>query len=87
MFKGASEFNGDVSGWNTAAVTNMSRMFEGASAFNGDVSGWNTAAVKDMRSDVEAFPKEYQRSCLLLKDGQPVGLATERLGNYQTYFY
>ena len=48
MFCEASSFNGDVSKWNTAAVTDMSEMFSGASSFNGDVSNWNTAAVVDM---------------------------------------
>jgi surface protein len=48
MFAHASSFNGDVSKWNTAAVTYMIEMFMGASSFNGDVSNWNTAAVRDM---------------------------------------
>jgi surface protein len=48
MFAGASGFNADISGWNTAAVTDMSGMFEGALAFNADISGWNTAAVTGM---------------------------------------
>jgi surface protein len=48
MFQRASAFNGDLSDWNTAAVTNMSYMFQLASAFNGDLSDWNTAAVMNM---------------------------------------
>ena len=44
MFGGASAFNGDISGWNTANITNMTMTFDG-SAFNGDISGWNTAKV------------------------------------------
>ena len=46
MFSGASAFNGDISGWNVSAVTDMNRMFSGA--FNGDISGWNVSAVTDM---------------------------------------
>lgn len=47
MFSDASSFNGDISGWNTAAYTNMRRMFWGAPSFNGDLSGWNIAACTD----------------------------------------
>ena len=48
MFRDCKAFNGDLSGWNTAACTDMSFMFYGASSFNGDVSGWNTAACTNM---------------------------------------
>ena len=48
MFSGASSFNGDISGWDTAQVKNMRYMFLGASSFNGDISGWDTAQVEDM---------------------------------------
>ena len=40
MFDEATAFNGDISSWNTAAVTNMSSMFEGATAFNQNISNW-----------------------------------------------
>ena len=42
--------NPNLSGWNTAAVTNMSSMFYGASLFNQNIGGWNTAAVTNMSS-------------------------------------
>jgi len=45
MFWGASAFNGDLSAWNVAKVTNMSYMFAGASSFNGDLSAWTVANV------------------------------------------
>ena len=48
MFSVASSFNGDISGWNVSAVTNMDKMFLGASAFNGDISSWNVSAVTNM---------------------------------------
>ena len=48
MFYGASSFNGDVSGWNTAQVTSMLRMFRDASSFNQDIGRWNTASVTTM---------------------------------------
>jgi len=49
MFYGASSFNqGDLSKWETSAVTTMKGMFYEASAFNGDISSWDTSAVTDM---------------------------------------
>ena len=38
----------DISNWNTAQVTTMSRMFYSASAFNQDIGSWNTAQVTTM---------------------------------------
>ena len=43
-----SNFDGDISGWNTSNVTNMNRMFL-ASEFNGDISNWNVSSVTNMR--------------------------------------
>ena len=48
MFKQASDFNGDVSKWDTAQVTLMHNMFSQATVFNGDVSEWDTAEVEYM---------------------------------------
>ena len=45
-----TSFNGDISHWDTAAVTDMNSMFFYAQAFNGDISSWNTAAVTSMRA-------------------------------------
>jgi len=50
MFYSASAFNGNISGWNTAAVTDMNTMFSFAAAFNQNIGSWNTAAVTDMNS-------------------------------------
>ena len=49
MFFGASSFNGDISGWNTASVTHMGDMFSGATSFDQNIGNWNTAQVTDMR--------------------------------------
>jgi surface protein len=48
LFFGCTNFNSDISGWNTAAVTDMSYMFTSATAFNQPIGTWNTAAVKYM---------------------------------------
>ena len=42
-----SQFNGDISTWNTPSVTDMSYMFYD-SAFNGDTSTWSILNVTDM---------------------------------------
>jgi len=47
-FGNKSTFNGDISKWNTAQVTNMYAMFSQASAFNQDVGNWNTEKVTNM---------------------------------------
>ena len=43
-----STFNGDISKWNTAQVTDMLSMFSSASAFNQDIGSWNTGKVTNM---------------------------------------
>jgi surface protein len=47
-FGGKSTFNGDISKWNTAKVTDMYYMFYDASAFNHNIGSWNTEKVTDM---------------------------------------
>ena len=42
-----SQFNNDISNWNTSNVTKMSVMFY-KSVFNGDISKWNVSNVTDM---------------------------------------
>ncbi len=43
-----SDFNQDISNWNTGSVTDMSDMFRNAEAFNQDIGNWNTSSVIDM---------------------------------------
>ena len=50
LFQGKTDFNEDISSWNTASVTNMQTMFYNAKAFNQDISSWNTASVTNMQS-------------------------------------
>ena len=49
-----STFDGDISKWNTAKVTDMGYMFISASAFNQDIGSWNTAKVTNMRDMFES---------------------------------
>jgi len=45
-----SDFNANISHWDTSSVTDMSFMLDGASAFNRDIGGWNVSKVIDMSS-------------------------------------
>lgn len=44
-----SNFDGDISNWNTSNVQYTRRMFKN-SKFNGDISKWNTSNVTDMEA-------------------------------------
>jgi surface protein len=50
MFFGASAFNSNIGGWNTALVSDMYDMFDMAAAFNQNIGKWNTASVSTMSS-------------------------------------
>ena len=45
MFEGASNFNGDISTWNTQSATTLARMFKGAANFNAPIGVWNVSNV------------------------------------------
>ena len=49
---------GDISNWNTSAVTDMSNLFESKTTFNDDISAWDVSGVTtmvDMFSSAESF--------------------------------
>lgn len=43
---GATNFNGDLSQWNTSSVLSMLYTFDQAASFESDISGWNTTLVQ-----------------------------------------
>lgn len=47
LFNGCENFNQNINGWNTSAVTNMSGMFNSCLAFNQPLNNWNVSNVVD----------------------------------------
>lgn len=47
LFEGASNYNEDISGWDTSNVTSMKKMFFKADAFNQPIGKWNTGKVSN----------------------------------------
>jgi surface protein len=43
-----NNFNQDISTWDVASVSDMSRMFENSNAFNQPIGNWDTSNVTDM---------------------------------------
>ena len=52
-----TDFNGDISQWNTSNVTDMSFMFYDCESFNQDISTWDVSNVKNMRGMFLGFKK------------------------------
>jgi surface protein len=49
LFYNNTNFNSDISGWDTSNITDMYRMFRGATAFDQDIGGWDTGGVANFR--------------------------------------
>ena len=47
MFNGATQFNQNISTWNTSSVLDMTSMFQDAASFNQSLSPWSTSNVID----------------------------------------
>jgi surface protein len=48
IYSGATPFSSDISGWNTARVTDMFGALALLDEFNRDLSGWQVSGVTDM---------------------------------------
>ena len=48
LFRKDTEFNDNISHWDTSQVTHMDAMFQGATRFNADISTWDTSKLVDM---------------------------------------
>ena len=65
VFNQATSFNGDISSWNTAAVTNMVVMFNGPSAFNHNLSSWCV-------TNIGGLPANFDSSSGLESSNRPL---------------
>lgn len=48
MFKGATNFNGNIDNWDVSTITNMVSMFEDATSFNQSLNSWDVSNVNFM---------------------------------------
>lgn len=74
MFQIATNFNQNISRWDTSNVTHMQSMFKGATKFNQDISMWNTANVTNMSNmfnGATAFNQDLSQWCVGLIPSEP----------------
>jgi hypothetical protein len=69
---------GDIAGWDTSKVTDMSSMFQAATVFNQDLTLWKVGAVTTMVSIFNGASEFYQILCWDLTGVLP---ATDMLTN------
>jgi hypothetical protein len=50
MFRNATLFNQDISGWDVSHILNAESMFSGATSFNRNLSSWNVSNMTTMNS-------------------------------------
>jgi surface protein len=72
MFNNATNFNSDISRWNTSNVTNMIQMFYSARSFNKNIGGWNTSNVTNMFGMFGMF-----ENATVFNNGQSAGGTTQ----------
>lgn len=53
IFRLATNFDGDVTGWNVSNVKNFFRAFQGATVFNQDIGGWNMSNATNLNATFE----------------------------------
>jgi len=61
VFRDSSNFNSDISHWDTSNTTVMRRMFRGASSFNQDIGSWDISQVtflNGMFQDASSFNQD-----------------------------
>jgi surface protein len=56
MFRAASLFNTDISGWNTTGATAMGNMFQNGTAFNQDIGAWDVSSSLNFAAMFQAAP-------------------------------
>jgi len=63
-----SEFNGDISQWNTSNVRNMISAFEGCRSLKCDISNWDVSSVKLWDSGTYADTnQQFREYCKVLE--------------------
>ena len=74
MFKGKSDFNDDISSWDTSSVTNMQKMFNNALEFDQDIGAWDVSNVTDMVgmfAGANSFNQDLSSWCVSNFSGKP----------------
>jgi len=65
VFEDATDFNGNISDWDTSSVLDMDDMFLSASAFNQDLSDWCV-------TNIATEPTNFDTGSLLTTINKPV---------------
>ncbi|MFZ9080461.1 MAG: BspA family leucine-rich repeat surface protein [Alphaproteobacteria bacterium] len=73
-FFACSNFNADLSSWNTSQVSNIGQMFQNCTIFNSDLSSWNVSNCSDF---VSLFS-----GCTAFNAGLGAGVSGTRLNSW-----